>query len=778
MLKVICRRGGFSGRSSRSLGHAVQVPTALPRAGASRLPNYVLARVWRQWRHARRVLHCSCAFVVLLWFVPSARAEQFGVSATVQKSPPQITLSWDAVPYGAASYTVYRSTAIGGYAGGGGIWTATASGLTATSYVDNNVVAGIDYEYRIGRTGSQFDGNAYLATGIEVPFADSRGKIVLMVDNTYASSLAGEISQLINDMTGDGWFVLRHDVSRTATPASVRSLIQTDAYNDPAAVRAVYLLGRVPVLRAGSLNPDDHAARPMPADGFYGDVDGSWSNPSYLPSDVDLQVGRVDLYNMPSFLPLTDTDLLRQYLNRAHGWKHKQWSVPARQAEMTTLTGDTIQRQFFGAVPPTDIPNNYYAGNGFYSPEFWNEVQNNDYLWFTKGSGGGDYTACTGMGSTYHYAASSGVKTVFNAEFASFFEEWDVADNFLRAPLAAKGSALTDVWSENPTWVLMHMAMGKSIGFSTRVSQNNSTYYNIPSYPGLINAHRGVHLALMGDPTLRQHITAPPANLNVSGNTSSAGLNWSASPDSSLLGYAIYRSSNATGPFARLNSSLVTGLNYTDATVAGGSYTYLVRAVKLEITPSGSYQNPSQGIFATFTPGGGSPDTTLIASAAPVSFTVTYSAANFVWSSLSPQDITLNQTGTATGTVSVSGTGNIRTVTVSAITGTGTLGISVAPGTALDTSGNSYPAAGPSSTFEVNAARAQITQIKQLSSGTIHMEFLGSPSSSYLIQANTSLSNSNWITLDTRVATWQGTFQYDDTGAATNARRYYRTANQ
>jgi hypothetical protein len=714
----------------------------------------------------------------LLFHVPPARALQFGVSAAVQESPPQITLSWDTVPYGAANYTVYRSTAIGGFAGGGGSWTAIASGLTGTSYGDNTVQLGTNYEYRIGRTGTQFDGDAYLDTGIEVPLVESRGQLVLIVDDTYTTSLATEISQLISDLTGDGWLVLRHDVSRTATPASVRSLIQADYNADPASVRAVFLLGRVPVLRSGTLSPDSHGGRPMPADGFYGDVDGTWSNPSYLPSDVDLQVGRVDLYGMPAFLPLTDTDLTRQYLNRAHGWKHKQWTVTARQAEMSAVTGNSIQRQFFGTALPTLIPNNYYAGNGYYSPEFWNEVQANDYLWFTKGSGGGNYTACIGMGSTYHYAASSGVKTVFNAEFASFFVEWDVTDNFLRAPLAAKGYALTDVWTDNPTWVFMHMGMGKNIGFSTRVSQNNNGYYNLPgdTYYPLPNGRRGVHLALMGDPTLRMNIVAPAANLTVTSDTSGVSLSWTASPDSSLLGYAIYRSPNPGGPFTRLNSSLVPGLSYTDAAVAGGTYTYMVRAVKLEVTPSGSYQNPSQGIFQTFTGAGGAL-VTLIVPTVPVVFTVIYSATNFASSTLASNNITLNKTGTATGDVSVSGTGNTRTVTVSSIAGTGTLGISIAPGTAIDTFGNSFPAAGPSPTFAVGATPARITSINPLPDRTIRMAFLGTPGASYLIQANTSLSTSNWVMLGTCVATGDGSFQFDDPGAVTNSIRYYRTAN-
>ena len=64
--------------------------------------------------------------------------------------------------------------------------------------------------------------------------------------------------------------------------------------------------------------------------------------------------------------------------------------------------------------------------------------------------------------------------------------------------------------------------------------------------------------------------------------------------------------------------------------------------------------------------------------------------------------ISLNKTGTANGTVAVSGTGTkSRSVRISSITGNGTLGISIKAGTACDNSGKCTAAAGPSDTFDV-----------------------------------------------------------------------------
>jgi hypothetical protein len=87
----------------------------------------------------------------------------------------------------------------------------------------------------------------------------------------------------------------------------------------------------------------------------------------------------------------------------------------------------------------------------------------------------------------------------------------------------------------------------------------------------------------------------------------------------------------------------------------------------------------------------------------PVTYTVTYTAADTV--TLSNADVTLTKTGTANGTISVSGSGtSVRTVTISSITGNGRLGISIAAGTASDTAGNLAPAMSLSTMFTVDAS--------------------------------------------------------------------------
>ena len=85
----------------------------------------------------------------------------------------------------------------------------------------------------------------------------------------------------------------------------------------------------------------------------------------------------------------------------------------------------------------------------------------------------------------------------------------------------------------------------------------------------------------------------------------------------------------------------------------------------------------------------GAPPT--ITGSGPVIYIVTYMDATST--TLVFGDITLIPTGNATGTISLSGSGNVRTVTINTISGDGTLAISIDSGTASDGAGNSAAAA-------------------------------------------------------------------------------------
>lgn len=568
------------------------------------------------------------ALTVPLQAVESVWVYTVQISADVQTSPARITLRWPQDQYGANSYTVYRKAA-GATSWGSG----TALPGSATSYVDSNVAVGSTYEYQIVKAASQgYTGYGYIYAGINAPLIENRGKVILLVDNTHAAQLTGELARLQGDLVGDGWTVVRHDVSRNDTPASVKNVIRA-AYNaDPSNVKAVFLFGHVPIFRSGNLNVDGHQSRPMPADGYYGDMDGAWDNPSYLPSDVELMLGRVDLFNMPgsgSASPWpSEVELLRRYLNKDHNFRHKLINPP-RRALVGDRFGDgpvrgeafaaSAYRNFEPFVGPGHIVWANEQDNAPGDQKWTSKLAAGTYLW-SYGCGGGSYTSMSGLGTHGQYSDAWSIdivdgdaKAIFFMMFGSWLGEWDSRDNIMRAALAAPGMGLTCSWAGRPHWYYHHMGLGEPIGYSARLSQNNSDLYR-----NQINSFtRGVHIALMGDPTLRMHAVAPVSGAIAAANSGTVNLSWTASPDS-VQGYHVYRASDANGPFARLTSSLLTGNSFSDSTAGAGNHTYMIRAVKLESTPSGTYFNPSQGIFVTTGSGGADNTAPAVSVAAPL----------------------------------------------------------------------------------------------------------------------------------------------------------------
>src|SRR5437764_5127162 len=98
----------------------------------------------------------------------------------------------------------------------------------------------------------------------------------------------------------------------------------------------------------------------------------------------------------------------------------------------------------------------------------------------------------------------------------------------------------------------------------------------------------------MGDPTLRLHVVAPPSALSAVTNGSAVTLTWNPSVES-VLGYHVYRI-NADQSVTRVTSSPLTGTTYTDANGTGAA-NYMVRAMNLESSGSGSYFNLSSAAF-------------------------------------------------------------------------------------------------------------------------------------------------------------------------------------
>src|SRR6266446_6958200 len=436
-------------------------------------------------------------------------------SATVQASPPQTTLSWPQDTYTApSSYTVYRK-APGATSGG----TGTILAGTATSYTDTSVAVGTVYEYQITKVTSTYNGYGYVQAGINAPLVEGRGKVVLVVDNTYAPNLVAELTRLQQDLAGDGWTVIRHDVGRNDSVPSVKNLITTDYNADPANVKAVFLFGHVPVPYSGLLNPDGHPDHygAWPADVFYGVMNGTWTDSTVnytqtvntdpadaarlsnvpgdgkydqtsVPATVQLEVGRVDLANMPGQLVWggppsfpSEQELLRQYLNKDHNFRVKLMAVQRRAVlgdyfgvrggEAFAASGFRSFAPFFGASGIDNLNTIYNDAKGVWVPT----LRTNNYL-CAYGCGAGSYSSIGGLGNSGSYndaytteVVQSDVHGVFTLLFGSWLGDWDHEDNIMRSILATPTCGLTAAWSGRPHWFMHPMGLGETVGACARL---------------------------------------------------------------------------------------------------------------------------------------------------------------------------------------------------------------------------------------------------------------------------------------------------------------------
>lgn len=538
------------------------------------------------------------------------------ISATLQTSPPAITLSWLPDPYGAKSYTIYRKSKT---ATDWGEPIAAFDG-SVSNYTDTSVVIGDTYEYQIFKQSTLgYTGYGYIFSGIQAPLVENRGTVVLVVATNSTAALGNELARLQTDLVEDGWGVIRHDVSSNDTPDNVRNLIIVDYNADPANVDAVFLFGHVPVLHSGFLNYDGHYYRAMPADTFYGEMNNDWptggnptNDPSYLPSDVALEVGRVDMFAMPGVGSLapwpSETELLRNYLNKDHAWRTHQLLVK-RQALMGNRRGDDDgplamaacgYRNFQPLVGPGNTIEANIQDNAPVPQRWVSMLASDTYLW-AFGDGGGQPNSISWLGTNapYNLVMSTDIvgvdaHAVFVMMFGSFFGNWDVADDIMRAVLATPTTGLAACMVGEPHWFFHHMGLGETIGYGTRLTMNNSTLYQNASN----QFTRAVYIGLMGDPTLREDPIAPPTGFSANPTAGATGLSWNPSLDA-VVGYHVYRSASPGGPFTRLTSEPVTGNNYVDVAPPPGEWTYMVRAVALTATPSGTYYNPSEGALTT-----------------------------------------------------------------------------------------------------------------------------------------------------------------------------------
>ncbi len=552
------------------------------------------------------------------------------LAATTTVNPPRITLTWPPINLLDTQVLVRRKSP------------ATASfaepphtiAAGATSWVDADVQPGVAYDYYVERTLHESHSNSagFLRAGIELPLVEDRGQIALVIDEAVLASLPTEIARLEEDLRGDGWTTVRALVHGSLSPPQVKDKIRSLYRSAPDRLRQVLLFGHVPVPYSGNIAPDHHS-RPIgripchrgawPADMYYADMDGTWTDTSvdtrtneFPPSDaindnlpgdgrfdqglattdqqpprgarglaperrghIALAVGRVDLADMPAFLPQGEIDLLRNYLGKNHRFRHGQLTGE-RAAVIDDHFG--VRGNLSRETPEAKSVTGFATGSALFGPAAvtegaWLALRKRPTL-FGYASGPGLQSSCEGVATTNDLARQD-PKVLFSVLWGSFFGDWNHRDNFLRAQIATS-VGLASGWGSSP-WLLQPLALGATVGDGLLLTQNTAPF---------------VHLALMGDPSLRMFVVPPPTAA-VATAANGVTLHWNRSPGP-VLGYHVYRADDPDLPARRLTGELLADTGFTDPGPVPAGARYLIRAVKLEVTASGSFFNASQAAFA------------------------------------------------------------------------------------------------------------------------------------------------------------------------------------
>ncbi len=369
---------------------------------------------------------------------------------------------------------------------------------------------------------------------------------------------------------------------------------------------------------------------------------------------TECAIGRIDLANLDSAFPLLNDSgqplnsgqieraLLNRYFDKDHKWRMGE--VQASRALIDQTSEDVTDNE----DPPTYLANEVAAryqlhvggsdvirNSGTWVSEF-SKPNPSNYLFAALVHPGyiDGITSATGNNppsiTSYHFnqlpaqgvfmsSASSWSRDWNNRSFRATYntapqDYYDGHGNAIfptqqgypfksalqRSVLAAQGISLVSTWwrgwTDEGTAGMFDGPTPLRLGYTAGDGFLHSADYG-PAW---------TFEELMGDPTVRAAYPKPVSGIvteTINLSNGQTTLNWPASGDagaSGFLGYNIYRASALDGAFTKVNSGApITALSYTDTSNPSGQYVYMVRAIKIETNPGGTYENASTGVFAS-----------------------------------------------------------------------------------------------------------------------------------------------------------------------------------
>lgn len=520
------------------------------------------------------------------------------IQAEFQNNPTAIQLNWNQ-DFTSQEYKIYKRL-FGEKEWGNVIATLPNN---SSSFYDILVQENLVYEYKIEKETNFGTAYGYICSSINFQGFEYKGKMLCFIDTTLVNNLHDELNQFRRDLALNGWNSQFIPTSPTSSHFEIKEQIQANI-QDPAK-DMIFLLGNIAVPYSGNINPDgipQHKGA-WPCDGYYGELDGLWTDgvvynilndernhnipadgkfdQAEFPSDVEIPVGRIDYHNLTE----SESEYIEwtaAYLKKLHDYKSGDY-YPNKgcviQDELFGYTEAYAQNAWKNAAPIVGSAN-IEEGN------YRNSLLENSYF-ISHANGLGSFNECQNVISTQQLKQDS-LNSVISILYGSYFGDWDSPDNLLMAT-TLRGNSLVSLWVGRPNWQIHSMALGYPIGQSlVNTQNNNSLNYN----SGI--ASKGVHISLLGDPSLEAFPASAIDAVEVNYINGTATLEWSPINENNLLAYHIYELVDySLIPIATL------GPNTLSHTINCLEYntpkTYVLRASFVQETFSGSFINYTMG---------------------------------------------------------------------------------------------------------------------------------------------------------------------------------------
>ena len=476
-----------------------------------------------------KMLRLALLFLFAVIFTSAQDAKQYAVMIESKIDDtgfaPQVVLSWQN-DSSANRYVIYKRL----YQTGDFEKIAVVSG-GANTFSDLDVLYGKVSEYKVEKVflddGELLSTYAYKTLSWDANLVREEMRTVLiLVDNTLSRSISEKLSLYMFELRKQGWISIVKYVPRVETfnakaVLSNKEMIKV-VHRDNPNMEAILILGRVAVPYSGNIAPDGHGdddplphKGAYPSDVFYGDLDnrdwtdnkvnndnsafprqhnyindGKWDD-SYIPFKSELAVGRVDFFDLRYFEE-SEAEIINNYLQ-----KDIDYRSGAMKADNDGILYDGFDyRQAGYAADGWNNLTALYGRDNVVEMRVKEELPKISYeMVYANASGGLDniYDAIYSED-----IAKYGYKGIHNMIFGSYNVDWDSESNLLRSVIASKPMALTAVWGTRPFWTYFKLGLGETFGEALLSTQNNRSEYIYPS----VVYNGGVHIALMGDPTL------------------------------------------------------------------------------------------------------------------------------------------------------------------------------------------------------------------------------------------------------------------------------------